>query len=45
MPAPAARRESVLADWRRRIDRVAVVTAPDEVKIARYVAQAGPHGG
>ena len=22
--------ESVLADWRRRIDRVIVVTAPDE---------------
>ena len=31
--------ESVLADWRRRIDRVLVVTAPDEVKIARYVAR------
>ena len=32
-------RESVLADWRRRIDRVVVVTAPDELKIARYVAR------
>ena len=31
--------ESVLADWRRRIDRVVVVTAPDEVKIARYAAR------
>jgi dephospho-CoA kinase len=30
--------ESVLADWRRRIDRVIVVTAPDDLKIARYVA-------
>ncbi len=26
--------DSVLADWRRRIDRVVVVTVPDEVKIA-----------
>ena|SRR5208337_4074962 len=32
-------RESVLADWRRRIDRVVVVTAPDELKIARYVGR------
>ena len=31
--------ESLLADWRRRIDRVIVVTAPDEIKIARYVAR------
>jgi dephospho-CoA kinase len=31
--------ESVLADWRRRIDRVIVVTAPDDLKIARYVAR------
>jgi dephospho-CoA kinase len=29
----------VLADWRRRIDRVIVVTAPDDLKIARYVAR------
>jgi len=36
--------ESVLADWRRRIDRVVVVTAPDEVKIARYVARVSPTG-
>ena len=33
--------ESVLSDWRRRIDRVVVVTAPDDVKIARYVARLG----
>ncbi len=32
-------KESVLADWRRRIDRIVVVTAPDEVKIARYAAR------
>jgi dephospho-CoA kinase len=31
--------ESVLANWRRRIDRVVVVTAPDELKIARYAAR------
>ena len=31
--------EGVLADWRRRIDRVIVVTAPDDVKIARYAAR------
>jgi dephospho-CoA kinase len=32
-------RDSVLADWRRRMDRVIVVTAPDDVKIARYAAR------
>ena len=37
-------RESVLADWRRRIDRIIVVTAPDEVKIARYAARICPEG-
>jgi dephospho-CoA kinase len=31
--------EGVLADWRRRFDRVVVVTAPDDVKIARYSAK------
>lgn len=31
--------DSVLADWRRRMDRVIVVTAPDDVKIARYAAR------
>jgi dephospho-CoA kinase len=37
--------DSVLADWRRRITRLVVVTAPDEVKIARYadrVCASGP---
>ncbi len=28
-----------LADWRRRIDRIIVVIAPDDLKIARYVAR------
>lgn len=32
-------KESVLADWRRRIDRIIVVTAPDDLKIARYAAR------
>ena len=32
-------KESVLADWRRRIDRIVVVTVPDDLKIARYVAR------
>ena len=36
--------ESVLADWRRRLDRIIVVTAPDEVKIARYAARVCPAG-
>jgi dephospho-CoA kinase len=36
--------ESVLADWRRRFDRIVVVTAPDEAKIARYAARTGAHG-
>jgi dephospho-CoA kinase len=35
-------RETVLADWRRRIDRVIVVTAPDELKIARYAERISP---
>jgi dephospho-CoA kinase len=32
-------KETVLADWRRRIDRIVVVTAPDELKITRYAAR------
>ncbi len=39
-----ARGESntVLADWRRRLDRIVVVAAPDAVKIARSVARTCP---
>lgn len=33
--------EGVLADWRRRMDRVIVVTAPDELKVQRYVDRLG----
>ena len=36
--------ETVLADWRRRMDRLIVVTAPDEVKVARYAARICPTG-
>jgi dephospho-CoA kinase len=32
-------KDSVLADWRRRMDRIVVVTVPDEVKVQRYVAR------
>ena len=32
-------KQGILADWRRRIDHVVVVTAPDEIKIARYIAR------
>jgi dephospho-CoA kinase len=34
--------DSVLTDWRRRIDRIIVITAPDELKIARFVARLNP---
>jgi dephospho-CoA kinase len=30
---------TLYSDWRQRIDRVIVVTAPDDVKIARFVAR------
>jgi dephospho-CoA kinase len=36
--------ESVLVDWRRRFDRVVVVTAPEELKIARYAARVSADG-
>lgn len=36
--------EGILTYWRRRFDRVVVVTAPDEVKVARYVARLAPSG-
>jgi dephospho-CoA kinase len=37
--------DTPLANWRRRIDRLVVVTAPDELKIARYAARVSPPGG
>ena len=35
---------SVFADLRKRINRVVLVTAPDDLKIARYVARLGADG-
>ncbi|MDR3753174.1 MAG: dephospho-CoA kinase [Terracidiphilus sp.] len=32
-------KDGVLADWRKRIDRIIVVTAPDDLKISRYAAR------
>jgi len=37
--------DGVFADWRRRIEHVIVVTAPDAIKIARYVARIQAAGG
>src|SRR5579871_33049 len=36
--------DGILADWRRRMDRLIVVTAPDAVKLDRYVARVCPDG-
>ncbi len=36
--------DTVLANLRRRLDRVAVITAPDELKVARYAARVSPPG-
>lgn len=33
--------DGVLADWKRRIDRIVVVTVPDETKVQRYVDRLG----
>ena len=33
-----------LADWRKRIDRIIVVTAPDALKVERYAARVSPSG-
>jgi dephospho-CoA kinase len=33
--------QGLLADWRNRFDHIIVLTAPDEVKIARYVDRIG----
>ncbi len=34
--------EGVLADWRQRFDRIVLLTAPDEVKVSRYVSRLSP---
>ncbi len=36
-------KEGILADWRRRIDRIVVVTAPDDLKVARYAVRVAPN--
>lgn len=36
--------EGVLADWRNRFDHIIVLTALDEVKIARYASRMAPAG-
>jgi dephospho-CoA kinase len=36
--------ETVLSNWRRRMDRVVVVTAPEVVKIARFTSRVSPTG-
>ena len=36
--------EGVLADWRNRFDHIIVLTAPDEVKVARYAARIADPG-
>jgi dephospho-CoA kinase len=35
---------TALANLKRRLDRIVVVTAPDELKVARYVARVYPSG-
>lgn len=37
-------KDTVLADWRRRIDRIVVVTAPEALRIARYASRIAPDG-
>jgi dephospho-CoA kinase len=34
--------QGFLADWRRRFDRIVLLTAPDELKVERYVARICP---
>ena len=36
--------EGVLADWRHRFDHILVLTAPDELKVARYAARIAAGG-
>lgn len=36
--------DTALANLRRRLDRIIVITAPDELKIARYAARVSPPG-
>jgi len=36
-------KDGILADLRRRIDRIIVVTAPDDLKVTRYAARVAPN--
>lgn len=36
--------ESILSGWKKRFDRLIVVSAPDDLKIARFVARTGRAG-
>ena len=36
-------KDGILADLRRRIDRIIVVTAPDDLKVARYAGRVDPN--
>jgi len=36
--------ESGVSDWHRHFDRIVVVTAPDEIKVARYADRVCPDG-
>ena len=36
-------KDGILADLRRRIDRIIVVKAPDDLKVARYAARVAPN--
>jgi len=35
---------TLLANWLKHLDRIVLVTAPDEMKIARYIARVSPDG-
>ncbi len=36
--------QGVLADWKQRFDHIILVTAPEKIRIARYVARLSPSG-
>ena len=42
VPSDRSSSLGLLADWLKHVDRIVVVTAPDELKIARFVARVCP---
>jgi dephospho-CoA kinase len=44
VPSDRSSSLGLLAGWQRSFDRIVVVTAPDELKIARYAARVCPEG-